>query len=166
MEQDIREIVEILSTAPDGLSATQIRRRLRRPLSQPTLWRRLEAMRSRGLVIVEGRARATRYHATSRTARPELRSRRLHEGVARQLVRDPGLLSVARDRLQMLRRINPHGRVYHDRWAELMDGPLPHLLQMLTEESEAAHALRKESPFTVLVRPADRRRVFAALHAA
>lgn len=160
MEQLHKEIVDLLSAAPDGLSSPQLRQQLSRHLSQPSLSRRLGTLRARGLVTVEGRARATRYHAMSRGDLPALRSLRLHELVASRLIRDPGLLSSARARLAKLRAVNAHGRPYHDRWAELLSGPLPRLLQIMTEKSDIADAMRKESPFTALVTPRERRNVF------
>lgn len=157
------EVLGILAAAPEGLSAPELQRRLGRKLSQPTLWRLLKTLRSSGVLTVEGRARATRYHASARTAPSALRSRRLHESVASRLASDPGLRDEARERLNQLRQVNPHGRVYHDRWAHLLEGPVPRLLRVMTEDSEAADDLRKESPLTILVRPADRRRVFASV---
>ena len=65
-----------------------------------------------------------------------------------------------RERLNKLRAVNPHGRVYHDRWEALLDSPLPTLLRAITESSEQAETLRKESPLTILVTPEERRRVF------
>jgi len=50
--------------------------------------------------------------------------------------------------------------------AALLDGPVPDLLQALTEESEQADAVRKESPFSILLSEAERRRVFEATRAA
>lgn len=167
MKQMLMEsVVDLLSGHPDGLSATAIRRSLPRRVSQPTLWRHLDQLRARGLVTVEGRGRATRYHAVARRDVGALRSRRLHESVAGRLRRDPRLLESARERLAFLRQVNPHGVTYHDRWQELIDGPMPQLLRMLVEDSETADALRKESPFTALVLPADRRRILEALRAA
>jgi hypothetical protein len=61
--------------------------------------------------------------------------------------------------------VEGRGRVYHDRWEALLDGPLPALLRTITENSEQAEALRKESPFTVLVTPRERRRVFEGIRA-
>ena len=63
-------------------------------------------------------------------------------------------------RPRKLRKVNPHGRVYHDRLEALLDGPLPELLRTITETSEQAETVRKESPFTVLVTPEERRQVF------
>lgn len=162
----IDDIINYLAGEPEGLSATILRARLKPRVSQPTLWRHLDYLRGRGQVVAEGRGRATRYHAASRHDIGALRSRRFHESVASHLRREPALVEHARVRLAFLREINPHGRVYHDRWQELIDGPLPRLLRTLTEDSEAADALRKESPFTVLVRPTERRRILAELRAA
>jgi len=87
----------------------------------------------------------------------------MHEIVARRLVSDPRLLAVARDRLQWLREVNPHGGVYHNRWQALLDGPLDRLLRNMVEPSEEASALRRESPFTTLVPRDQRKRVFESL---
>lgn len=159
-------VLQLLGTEPLGLSEPEIRRRLRPRVSQPTLWRILNGLRSEGRLTVEGRARSTRYHGSARTAVATLRSRRLHQRVAAQLAGNPSLRDRARERLQKLRHVNPHGRVYHDRWAALLDGSLPALLRMMTEVSEQADSLRKESPFTVLIKAEEQRRIFESVRAA
>lgn len=167
MQSTPREKVrQLLAVATDGLRAPDLLRSIRPRISQPTLWRILDRLRSEGSVTVEGRGRATRYHATERSDVSALRSLRLHQFAARRLAADPRLRGVARQRLQKLREANPHGRVYQDRWEALLDGPLPALLRTLTENSGQAEALRKESPFTVLVTPEERRRVFEDVRAA
>lgn len=159
-------VLQLLVTEPLGLSEPEIRHRLRPRVSQPTLWRILNGLRSEGRLTVEGRARSTRYHASMRTDLPTLRSLRLHQLVAARLAGEPTLRDSARGRLQKLRQANPHGRVYHDRWAALLDGPLPALLRTMTEVSEQADSLRKESPFTMLINAEDRRRIFESVRAA
>jgi hypothetical protein len=135
-------------------------------ISQPTLWRVLDKLRSEGRVVVDGFARATRYHAIERRNVSALRSLRLHDVVAKRLIDNPDLLDVARKRLQRLRKINPHGAPYHGRWQELIDGPMDRLLRVLTEPSEEASTLRQESPFTTLIPSNERRRVFESLRTA
>ena len=167
MKQDVmNEMLAILAAEPDGLSARAVGASLSRKLSQPTVWRHLDALRARGAVTVEGKARATRYHAADRTARADLRSRRLHESVARRVARDPSLATLARARLNKLRAVNPHGRPYHDRWDALLSGPTTRLLRAMTEDSESADALRRESPFTVLIDRRERERIFKRFSAA
>ncbi len=160
------QVLQLLVTEPLGLSEPEIRRRLRPRVSQPTLWRILAGLRSEGRVTVEGRARSTRYHGSARTDLPTLRSRRLHQRAAARLAGDPSLRDQVLARLQKLRQVNPHGRVYHDRWSALLEGPLQALLRTMTEESELADSLRKESPFTVLINAEDRRRIFESIRAA
>ncbi len=159
------EVLRLLSAESTGLATREILRRLKPRISQPTLWRILDRLRSEGCVIVDGRGRATRYHASAGVHLPTLRSRRLHEAAARRLARDASLAGLAKQRLQKLRQVNPHGRVYHDRWSALLDGPLERLLRTMTEPSERADALRRESPFGVLATAADRRRIFARTRA-
>ena len=60
---------------------------------------------------------------------------------------------------------NPHGRRYHDRWYELLQGPLVDVLRVMTEPSEVADVLRKESPMSALVLPAERQRIFDSTRA-
>jgi len=155
-----KRLLDLLLMQGDGLSATEILARLRPRVSQPTLWRALDSLRAQGALIREGKARATRYHARHRIDLPVLRSRRMHESVARRLLREPALRLQALERLDKLRAVNPHGRRYHDRWFELLQGPLPDVLRVMTEHSEAADALRKESPMSALVLPAERKRIF------
>ena len=160
------QVLELLMLEPTGLRAPDLMRRIRPRVSQPTLWRVLDGLRTEGRVIVEDRGRATRYHATARVDVSALRSLRLHQCAARRLAGDPALRAVARDRLHRLRQVNPHGRVYQDRWQALLDGPLPALLRTMTEMSEQADALRQESPLTVLVTPEERRQVFEVVRMA
>jgi hypothetical protein len=160
------QVLQLLVTEPLGLSEPEIRRRLRPRVSQPTLWRILNGLRSEGRLTVEGRARSTRYHGSARTDLATLRSRRLHQSAAARLARDPSLRDQVLARLQKLRQVNPHGRVYHDRWSVLLEGPLPALLRTMTEDSEQADDLRKESPFTALINAEDRRRIFESFRVA
>ncbi|MBS0580619.1 MAG: hypothetical protein JSR36_15285 [Proteobacteria bacterium] len=164
--ENSERVLQLLLTAPRGLRAVEIMQHIRPKVSQPTLWRVLDKLRSQGRVVVDGFARATRYHATERADLAALRSLRMHEVVAKRLINDPELLSIARDRLQRLRNVNPHGGTYHKRWEELINGPMDRLLRMLTEPSEEAATLRQESPFTTLVPSEERCRVFEALRTA
>lgn len=163
---DHDQILQLFLKEADGLGEPEIRRRLRPPVSQPTLWRVLNDLRSDGRIAVEGRARATRCHAIERTDLPTLRSRRLHQRVAERLARDPSLRTIARERLEKLRQVNPHGRVYNDRWAALLDGPLAALLRTLTEASPQSDDLREESPLTTTVDAPTRERIFRSARAA
>jgi hypothetical protein len=158
MQQD--RVLALLTAAPAGLSAPELARRLRPRVSQPTLWRMLDDLRRTGRVTVQGRARATRYFASDVTSLDALRSRRMHEAAARQVLRYPGLLHRACEHLGQLRASNPHGRIYHDQWQELLDGPITRLLRVMTEDSERSDTLRKESPLVVLVPTEERRRIF------
>lgn len=157
------KVMSLLAGEPRGLSAPELQKRLRPSVSQPTLWRVLNRLRSEGEVAVEGRARATHYHATGPTGSAVLRSRALHRKVAEKIARHPDFRERGLQRLSKLRAVNPQGKAYHDRWLALLEGPLPTLLRTLNEPSEQADALRKESPLTVLVDPAERERVFNSI---
>jgi len=160
-----KTVLNMLLMQGDGLSATELLMRLRPRVSQPTLWRTLDSLRAQGALIREGKARATRYHARNRIDPAVLRSRRMHESVAKRLLREPVLRVQALERLDKLRAVNPHGRRYHDRWYELLQGPLVDVLRVMTEHSEVADVLRKESPMSALVLPAERQRIFDSTQA-
>ena len=160
MKVDPEEVVRILLAEPNGIDAREISQRLSQRVSQPTLWRALHKLRSEGRVVAEGLARATLYHSTERTNVSALRSRRLHQIAAQRLARDPSLRSLALERLQKLHQTNPHGGQYFTVWTQLLKGPLAPLLRTMTESSSTADALRKASPFSILVPREERRRVF------
>lgn len=154
-----QRVLAMLATYPDGAVGADLQRML--GVSQPSMSRLLKKLRAQGLIIAEGKARNTRYHAVGgRLALSALRSRRLHEVIARKLVDQPELLNKVKTRLTELRQANPAGRRYHDTWERLLEGPLPQLLRKMTEDSEDATQLRRESPFTVLLTPGERRAVF------
>ena len=159
------KVLDLLLLYGDGLSAPQLLAKLRPRISQPTLWRTLDTLRAHGALIGEGKARATRYHARTRTDLAVLRSRRMHESVAKRLLREPYLRVQALERLAKLRAANPHGRRYHDRWHELLQGPLVEVVRVMTESSEVADVLRKESPLSAFVSPAERQRIFDSTRA-
>lgn len=151
-----------LAAMPDGASATVLSELL--GVSQPTLSRMLRRLQARGLVLAEGQARSRRYHwIGGRSGLTALRQRRLHEMIALKLIDQPELIEKARRRLARIARSNAAGRPYHERWLELLEGPRHGLLRKMTEDSEEAELLRKESPFTALVDGDERRELFQKL---
>jgi hypothetical protein len=156
-----QRVLALLAAHPRGISSPELQAALRPRVSQPTLSRLLLRLRARGLVAQTGAARATRYYLVAgRIGAAELRSRLLHEQVAVELVRHPELKTAAKARLEKLKQINPSGKLYHERWAELLNADMPTMLRAMTEESDNAAALRRESPFTVLFKPHERERMF------
>lgn len=154
-----QQALALLAATPAGMDSPSLQQALN--VSQPTVSRLLRELRACGLVVSEGAARATRYHAVrGRLDIAALRSRLLHEQIAHKLLRQPEALAKAKKRLQQLESVNPAGRTYHKRWESLMRGPLPGLLRKMTEDSEEAALLRKESPFTVVLTPEERKAVF------
>lgn len=143
-----KQILGLLAAHPEGLSAPALRKALRPRISQPTLSRRLMALRARGEIAKVGSARATRYFlAGGRHRLAELRSQALHQRVAEKLVRNPDVARKALETLKKLRERNPSGHPYHDQWEELLRGDRLRLLQTLVADTETARALRQETPF-------------------
>lgn len=161
-DQPSDRLIGHLAAMPEGGRATELAALM--GISQPTLSRLLRRLQARGLVVAEGKARSTRYHwIGERAGLAKLRRRRLHERVAHHLVDEPRLLEKARERLVAMSSVNPSGRRYHQEWTALIEGPVPELLRKMTEDSEQADLLRKESPFSGLLRADERREVFEQL---
>lgn len=159
---DEDRLVGHLAAMPDGAPAPVLCGLL--GVSQPTLSRMLRRLQGRGLILAEGSARSRRYHwIGGRPGLAALRRRRLHEIIGHKLVGQPELLEQARKRLAAISESNTAGRPYHEQWLELMRGPRHKLLRKMTEDSEEADLLRKESPFTALIDAGERREVFQRL---
>lgn len=160
LEED--RLVGHLAAMPDGAPAPVLCGLL--GVSQPTLSRMLRRLQARGLILAEGNARSRRYHwIGGRPGLAALRRRRLHELVAHKLVEQPELLDRARRRLVSISESNAAGYPYHRQWLELMEGSRHRLLRKMTEDSEEADLLRKESPFTVLINAEERQELFRRL---
>jgi hypothetical protein len=146
-----QQVLNLLAAHLHGMKSPRLRGILKPRISQPTLSRLLASLRARGLVVKTGAARATRYHLVGGgIGAAELHSRLLHEQVAGRLARDPVLKAHAMKRLESLREANPAGHINHERWAALLASDMPTLLRAMTEDSERAAVLRRESPFTAL----------------
>lgn len=143
-----QQILGLLAMNPGGLSASQLRAELERQVSQPTLWRRLDALRAKGRVRRSGRGRATRYYGVdSDHAISDLRSKALHLEVGKKLLRQPELLEKSRSRLKRMQRSMPYAKTYLKRWEDLMSGPMERVLRVLGADDEESKALRHVSPF-------------------
>ena len=155
-------LVGHLAAMPDGAPAPVLCGLL--GVSQPTLSRMLRRLQGRGLILAEGKARSRRYHwIGGRPGLAALRRRRLHEIIAHKMVVNPELLDQAQKRLAAISESNAAGRPYHEQWLALMQGPLYRLLRKMTEDSEEADLLRKESPFTNLINAEERAELFESL---
>ena len=90
----------------------------------------------------------------------EERSLALHREVARRVRDDPEL--VARARVKVDRWLADGGLAYAyaDEWRRALAGPLDALCALLVDEGEHARALRQATPFTFVVPPRERWRIW------
>lgn len=157
MNNSDQNIIGLLAMHPEGLSASELRREIYPPISQPTLWRRLETLRALGKVKSSGRNRSTRYHSVSSDHDiVDLRSKALHLAVGKKLLRQPQGVEMARGRLEQMRVSVPYAKTYIDQWASLLSGPIEDVLRVLGADDENAVALRHTSPFTSLLSERER----------
>jgi hypothetical protein len=63
--------------------------------------------------------------------------------------KDGRILTAAAKRLPLLRSVNPHGKVYHDRWAAAIKAGSEAVMTLLCDTSEEAQPLRSSSPFVM-----------------
>ncbi|MBI5489057.1 MAG: hypothetical protein HY905_17110 [Deltaproteobacteria bacterium] len=90
----------------------------------------------------------------------EERSLELHRRVAAEIARDGTIVSRAAERVASWRvRGTLHGE-YADLWMGLLRGPRGELQRVLVDESEAGRSLRQTSPFSFVVPPRERWRLW------
>jgi hypothetical protein len=92
--------------------------------------------------------------------RIDRRSLALHRAIAEKLRDDPALLAIALDNLDRWSRAGGRSQPYWDAWREILDRPLPQILDLLVEESERMTALRQATPFPGVLKPAERWAVY------
>jgi hypothetical protein len=90
----------------------------------------------------------------------EERSLALHRVIAARVAADPGLVAAARERLERFARDGALCGGYAQIWRELLDGPVERLTEALVDETERGRALRQATPFTFVVGPRERWRIW------
>ena len=88
--------------------------------------------------------------------RAERTSLLLHDAVAERLSREPELVEIVRRRVEGWIQDGSVSPPYAKAWKELLDEPLPRLLDALRERSERMHDLRQVSPFAGVLDPRTR----------
>lgn len=99
---------------------------------------------------------------TERLTRDQVRSLWLGYATAAKVVADPSrALSKARRNLERTRRTHRRGGAqrWFDEWAELLDGPVDDVLEVLASRSPRSRELRQNSPFAGVLSQAERERV-------
>ena len=93
--------------------------------------------------------------------RIDQRSLAMHRAIAEKLRTNPGLMDIARDNLLRWSAARGHSQPYWDAWREILNRPLPEILDLLVEETERMTALRQTSPFAGVLEPAERWAIYA-----
>jgi len=86
----------------------------------------------------------------------EARSLALHRAIAARVREDPSLVARARLRLE---RSATHPE-YRAAWLELLARPLDQVLEALVADDERMRALRQTTPFTFVISPRERWRIW------
>lgn len=86
----------------------------------------------------------------------EARSLALHRAIAERLRADPSLIARARCRVEQS-ATHPE---YREAWLQLLARPLDELLEQLVADDERMRALRQTTPFTFVIGPRERWRIW------
>jgi hypothetical protein len=92
--------------------------------------------------------------------RIERRSLELHRAIAAKLRAHPDLIWIAHDNLDRWSAQGGRSQPYWDAWREILNRPLPEVLELLEEDSERMAALRQATPFAGVLDPAERWAVY------
>lgn len=95
----------------------------------------------------------------------EARSLAYHRIIATRLLAEPALLEQARRQNERALAMGGRSMSYARAWQELLDGPLPLLVELMVEESERATALRSCGPFAGMLEPRQRWRLWREVRA-
>ena len=90
----------------------------------------------------------------------ELRSLALHQAVCLRLASEPSIRSRALARVQLWIASGEVASEYAHAWKSLLEGPTEALGELLCSDSESARALRQVTPFSFVIPPRERWRIW------
>jgi hypothetical protein len=93
--------------------------------------------------------------------RIEARSIALHKRVSELVEKDPQLLAVARQNLQIGMEVHGDLPVFRE-WREILDRPMDEIRAILISPSVKARWLRQSSPFAGILEPRERWKIYEA----
>jgi hypothetical protein len=88
--------------------------------------------------------------------RLDRRSLALHRAIAEKLRANPALIAIARDNLERWSLARGRSQPYWDAWREILDHPLPYVMDRMIEDSERMTAMRQATPFAGILEPKER----------
>ncbi len=94
--------------------------------------------------------------------RIDRRSLALHRAIADKLRADPTLLSIAVENIERWSQTAGRSQPYWDAWREILQLPLPEILELLVEDSGRMAAMRQATPFAGVLTPAERWAIYDA----
>jgi len=89
----------------------------------------------------------------------EARSLAYHRAIAELLLTDPAILERARERVRRWVASRPEA-YYVGWWAEVLERPVPEIVEFITDDGEVATELRQSTPFAGVLSPRHRWRIW------
>ena len=74
-------------------------------------------------------------------------------------------MQIARDNLDRWSVAHGRSQPYWDAWREILNRPLPEILDLLVEEGERMTAMRQATPFAGVLEPAERWAIYERFEA-
>ena len=91
----------------------------------------------------------------------EARSLALHRAVAEALDKDPHLVEVAREQILSWASSGRIAAPYAEAWLSILAAPLDDIRRAITADTQTARALRQTTPFTNVIDPRTRWRIWS-----
>jgi hypothetical protein len=111
--------------------------------------------------LINRRHRSLTTRTTSGHQKVEERSIALHRRISEMLKGDPELLAMARHNLQKGMEIHGNLRVFQE-WNRILDRPVDEIRAILVSPSQKARWLRQSSPFSGILDPRERWKIYEA----
>lgn len=90
----------------------------------------------------------------------ELRSLSLHRAIGEELRRRPEIVEAARRRLEEPTNGRSTARAYRDEWLAILALPIARIIEVIVADDERGRELRQTTPFTGVIGPRERWRLW------
>jgi hypothetical protein len=88
------------------------------------------------------------------------RSLAFHAAIAERIKNNPELINTAKETIARWELNSPHIVSLMKKWKDLLSGPIDILVQKITSQSEEMTNLRQSTPFTRILTPAERKKIY------
>ena len=97
----------------------------------------------------------------------EKRSIILHQAIADKIIKNPSFLEKAKENLHRWSSMKDQNRSskYFKEWEKILEKDVDEILKIMVENTEQMHLLRQSSPFTGILTPQERWKIYETFRA-